>query len=200
MRFSMVFGALLLLGGAAFAQDGFQPLFDGKSLAGWEGDARLWRVENGELVGSTVGVKITKNTFLVYKDAEFGDFVLRAEVKLRNGNSGIQFRSTAMEDHVVHGLQADMAHNAWWGSIYDEKGKRGVMVNGWKGKAEKVVHAGWNDVSIHCQGTKIRVTVNGMVTSELEDDVKLKGVLALQLHVGPEMEVRFRNVRIKTLD
>ncbi|HRJ21053.1 MAG TPA: DUF1080 domain-containing protein [Bryobacteraceae bacterium] len=200
MRFLTFFFALLGFTGALSAQDGFTPLFDGKTLDGWEGDSRLWRVENGELVGSTDGVKITKNTFLIYRKAEFGDFVLRAEVKLRNGNSGIQFRSVALEEYVVHGLQADMAHNNWWGSIYDEKGKRGVMVNGWKGKAEKMVHAGWNDVSIYCQGTKIRVVVNGMVTSELEDDVRMKGVIALQLHTGPEMEARFRNIRIKTLE
>lgn len=200
MRFLTVFCALLCFGGALCAQDGFEPLFDGKTLSGWEGDSRLWRVENGEIVGSTDGVKITHNTFLIYRKAEFGDFVLRAEVKLRNGNSGIQFRSTALDDYVVHGYQADIAHNNWWGSIYDEKGKRGVMVNGWKGKAQYVVHPGWNDVSVHCQGNRIRVTVNGMVTSELEDDAKLKGVIALQLHVGPEMEARFRNIRIKALE
>jgi len=200
MRFAKLVCALAMLGGAVCAQDGFQPLFDGKSLEGWEGDSRLWRVENGELVGSTDGVKITQNTFLIYRKAEFGDFVLRAEVKLRNGNSGIQFRSVALDNFVVHGLQADMAHNNWWGSIYDEKGKRGVMVNGWRGKAEKVVHPGWNDVSIHCQGTKIRVTVNGMVTAELEDDARMSGVIALQLHTGPEMEARFRNLRIKVLE
>lgn len=199
MRFLALFFALLCGAAAACAQDGFQPLFDGKTLAGWEGDARLWRVENGEIVGSTDGVKIARNTFLIYRAAEFGDFVLRAEVKLRNGNSGIQFRSTALEDYVVQGYQADMAHNNWWGSIYDEKGKRGVMVNGWKGKAQHVVHSGWNDVSIHCQGDQIRVTVNGMVTAELQDNAKLSGVVALQLHTGPEMEVRFRNIRVKTL-
>lgn len=199
MRFLTICFALLCGAATVLAQDGFQPLFDGKSLAGWEGDARLWRVENGEIVGSTDGVKITHNTFLIYRQAEFGDFVLRAEVKLRNGNSGIQFRSTALDNYVVHGYQADMAHNNWWGSIYDEKGKRGVMVNGWKGKAQHVVHSGWNDVSVHCQGNLIRVTVNGMVTAELQDDAKLSGVIALQVHTGPEMEARFRNIRIKTL-
>lgn len=199
MRLFALFFICTVFAGVVLAQDGFEPLFDGKSLDGWEGDPRLWRVENGELTGSTDGVKITQNTFLIYRKAEFGNFVLRAEVKLRNGNSGIQFRSTALENFVVQGYQADMAHNNWWGSIYDEKGKRGVMVNGWKGKAQHVVHSGWNDVSIHCQGDLIRVTVNGMVTAELQDDAKLSGVIALQLHTGPEMEVRFRNIRIKTL-
>lgn len=199
MRLFALFCICTVFAGVVLAQDGFEPLFDGKSLDGWEGDPRLWRVENGELTGSTDGVKITQNTFLIYRKAEFGNFVLRAEVKLRNGNSGIQFRSTALENFVVQGYQADMAHNNWWGSIYDEKGKRGVMVNGWKGKAQHVVHSGWNDVSIHCQGDLIRVTVNGMVTAELQDDAKLSGVIALQLHTGPEMEVRFRNIRIKTL-
>jgi len=85
--FSLV--ATLALALAAADEPGFKPLFDGKTLNGWEGDPRLWKVENGEIVGSTDNVKIEKNTFLIYKDKEFSDFILRAEVKLRNHNSGI---------------------------------------------------------------------------------------------------------------
>jgi hypothetical protein len=181
-------------------EGGFRPLFDGKTLKGWDGDPRLWSVKDGAIVGSTEGVKIDHNTFLIYREKQFGNFVFRAQVKLRNHNSGIQFRSEALPDWVCKGYQADMAEGNWWGGVYEEKGKRGVMVNGWKGKAEKVVKpADWNDIEIYCQGEDIRITLNGLVTAELKDSEKLEGIIAFQLHVGPPMEVQFRNIRIKEL-
>jgi hypothetical protein len=180
---------------------GFRPLFDGSTLKGWDGDPRLWSVKDGAIVGSTDGVTIENNTFLIYMEKQFGDFVLRAQVKLRNHNSGIQFRSEALPDWGCRGYQADMAEGNWWGGIYEERGARGVLVNGWKGKAEKVVKpADWNDIEIYCKGEDIRITLNGLVTAELRDSVKLKGVLAFQLHKGPAMEARFRNIRVKELN
>lgn len=182
------------------AQDGFRPLFDGKTLNGWKGDPRLWSVKDATIVGSTDGTKITHNTFLIY-EKPFGNFVLHAEVKLRNHNSGIQFRSEELPDYVVRGYQADMAEGNWWGSIYEEKGTRGVMVNGWKGKGETVVKPdGWNTVEVTCKGDDIQVRLNGMLTAETHDSLRLKGILALQLHAGPPMQVEFRNIRIKELD
>ena len=193
-----------LIAGAAMGQQdeaGFRPLFDGKSLQGWAGDARLWSVQNGEIVGSTEGVKLEHNSFLIYREKQFGDFIFRAQVKLRNHNSGIQFRSEELPDYVVKGYQADMAEDNWWGGVYEEKGTRGVMVNGWKDKAEKVVKRGdWNDVEIYCKGDDIRITINGLQTAELKDSVRLRGVIALQLHAGPPMEVRFRKLRIRELN
>ncbi|MBI5283101.1 MAG: DUF1080 domain-containing protein [Candidatus Solibacter usitatus] len=194
--------SLLLVCGFALGadKDGLKPIFDGKSLKGWDGDPRLWSVKNKELIGSTEGVKLAKNTFLIYRKKQFGDFILRADVKLRNHNSGIQFRSEELPEWVVKGYQADMAQGNWWGGVYEEKGTRGIMVNGWKGKAEKVVKGDdWNTVEIYCKGEQIRITVNGLVTAELKDSVKLNGIIALQLHAGPPMEVRFRNIRIKEL-
>ncbi len=178
-------------------KDGYKPLFNRKNLKQWRGDSRLWRVNNGVIVGSTDDTQIFQNTFLIHKK-EAGDFHLKLQVKLRNGNSGIQFRSEELPDFVVRGLQADMAAGNWWGSIYDEKGKRGVIVNGWTGKAEKVVKADdWNDYEILAKGGQITVKVNGLVTAELKDSTRLSGVLALQLHRGPGMKVYFRNLRIK---
>ena len=199
--------ALLLACSLSFAltkqekKEGFKPLFNGKSLKGWDGDPRLWKVEpNGILVGSTDGVKIDGNTFLI-TDREYSNFELRLQIKLRNHNSGVQFRSEkVMPGWVVKGLQADAAEKNWWGSIYDEKGKRGVIVNGWKGKAETIVKdKDWNDMIISCQGDQIRITINGMVTAELKDSTKLSGIIALQLHRGPDMRAEFRDIRIKEL-
>ncbi|MBI3278284.1 MAG: DUF1080 domain-containing protein [Acidobacteria bacterium] len=182
------------------AKEGFVPLFDGKTLNGWSGDPRLWSVRDGAIVGSTEGVELSHNSFLIYKKQPFSDFVLRLQVKLRNHNSGVQFRSEELPDYVVRGYQADMALDNWWGGVYEEKGTRGVMVNGWKGKADKVVRRGdWNDLEITCKGDLIQIRVNGLLTAELHDSVRLTGILALQLHRGPPMQVEFRNIRIRTL-
>lgn len=201
---SLVLLAATVLGGQTGIsreekQDGFKPLFNRRNLKQWRGDGRLWRVNNGVIVGSTDDVQIMENTFLIHKK-QFADFHLKFQVKLRNGNSGVQFRSEELPDLVVRGLQADLAENNWWGSLYDEKGKRGVIVDGWKGKAEKVVKSGdWNDYEIVARGENITLRLNGMTTAEWKDSSRTGGVLALQLHRGPRMKVYFRFLRIKRI-
>jgi len=193
--------ALLLVAfaAAAFAENGFTPLFNGKNLDGWDGDPRLWSVKDGMIVGSTEGVTLEHNEFLISKKT-YSNFVLRAEMKLRNHNSGIQFRSQALPEWVVAGYQADAAENNYWGCIYEEKGKRGILVNGWKDKAEKIVKLkDWNSYEIQCDGDHIQVKLNGVVTADLHDSASLTGVVAFQLHRGPPMQAFFRNVEIKIL-
>jgi 3-keto-disaccharide hydrolase len=184
---------------AAFAADGFVPLFNGKNLDGWDGDPRLWTVRDGMIVGSTEGVSLEHNEFLISKKT-YSNFVLRADMKLRNHNSGIQFRSQAHPEWVVSGYQADAAENNYWGCLYEERGKRGIMVNSWKEKGEKVVKLkDWNTYEILCDGDHIQIKLNGLVTADLHDSVSLDGVIALQLHRGPAMEAYFRNIEIKIL-
>jgi hypothetical protein len=137
----------------SFAKDGFKPLFNGKSLDGWDGDPHLWKVQDGMIVGSTEGNPLKYNNFLSTKKS-YANFVLRAQAKLRNHNSGIQFRSELLPDlkWAVRGYQADMAENNYWGCIYDERSpkKRGILVNGWD-KAQKVVKLkDWNDLELRC--------------------------------------------------
>jgi hypothetical protein len=179
---------------------GFAPMFDGRTLEGWDGDPRLWSIQDGVVVGSTDKTAITHNSFLITK-RDYSNFVLRTEVRLRNHNSGIQFRSRRLADWAVQGLQADMAADNWWGSIYDERGTRGTIVNGWKGKAERVVDpGGWNRYEVRCDGDFIQLKVNGLVTAELRDDSARTGVIALQLHAGQPMKVEFRDMRIRLLN
>jgi hypothetical protein len=198
--------SLLLLGFAGLSaqltreerREGFRLLFNGKDLEGWDGDPRIWKAANGEIVGSTEGITLQDNSFLITKQS-FSNFILRVQAKLRNHNSGIQFRSEALPNWVVRGYQADMAEGNWWGSLYDEKG-RGVLVNGWKGKGETVLRPNdWNDYEILCDGDHIRLTLNGLVTADLHDSARLSGLVALQVHKGPPMMVEFRNLRIKEL-
>lgn len=186
---------------AALAAGGFRPLFNGRNLDGWDGDPRLWKVRDGMIVGSTEGVTLTDNSFLITRRS-FRDFHLRVEMKLRNHNSGIQFRSEALPNWVVRGYQADAAASPdnYWGNLYDEKGSRGIMVDTWKEKGSKAYKPGdWNLYEIICQGDHIQIKLNGTLTADLHDSARLDGIIALQLHRGPPMEAYFRKIEIREL-
>ena len=185
---------------AAPNQPTFQPLFDRKSLHNWKGDPKLWTVQNGEIVGSTDRKKIRENSFLISRQT-YRNFVFRVQGKLRNNNSGVQFRSETLSEDAVQGYQADMGESAYWGNIYEEKrGGRGTLVDGWSGAGKRLVRLkDWNDLEIRCDGSAIRVSLNGTVTASLSDTRWASGVIAFQLHTGSAMEVRFRNPRILVL-
>lgn len=182
------------------AEEGFSPLFDGKSLAGWVQPAAAnasFTVENGEIVGRTDG-KLAKNEFLCTPKA-YGDFILTARVKLKNGNSGIQFRSDRAENGAVAGPQADVA-DEYWGLLYEER-RRGILERYPKEEAEKIVKKGdWNDFRIEAVGKHVRIFINGTKVIDRKDDkFEDKGIIALQVHVGPAMEVRYKDIAIKEL-
>ena len=183
---------------AVEARQGFELLFNGRDLQGWDGDPELWSVHAGSIVGSSDARPLERNSFLV-SDREFGDFKLRFEVRLRNGNSGMQFRSERIERWTVRGYQLDFAGGKGWGNLHGEGLPGGLILDGWQGKAEFVVRQGWNRVEIHCQQHRIRVAVNGLVVNDVLDPGALAGVLAMQLHRGEAMRVEFRNIRILQL-
>jgi hypothetical protein len=192
--------ALAPLASRADDTEGFRPLFNGKDLSGWvlpsvEG---LFTVENGEIVGRTRG-DLKKNEFLV-TDRPYGDFYLKAKVKIRNGNSGIQFRSKRADDGVVSGPQADVA-DGYWGLLYEEKG-RGILQRYPEDKAAKLIKEGdWNDFEILAHGDLVLVLINGTKVIERIDPMFAKeGIIALQVHTGPAMEVRYKDILIRTLD
>src|SRR5437016_4799433 len=87
-------------------KEGYILLFNGRDLSGWDGAPALWSVNNGILTGSTEGHDLQHNSFLISK-GKYADFILKLDIKLRNHNSGIQFRSRAEPDWVVSGYQAD---------------------------------------------------------------------------------------------
>ena len=184
---------------AAEKSEGYVLLFNGKDLSGWDGDPDIWSVKDGLIIGSTDNKGLKANTFLISKQ-NYGDFVLKAEIKLRNHNSGIQVRSEDKGNYVVHGYQADAASGNWWGSLYGEKTGRGVIANGWKDKGETVVKTGdWNQYEITCKGKHITLKLNGLTTVDIEDDMSSDGVIALQVHQGPKMQAAFRNLKLKKL-
>lgn len=203
---ALVLMALAAPAVAAEAPEGFVPLFNGKDLTGWSGDPTLWRVEGGVIVGSTDNTRIEHNTFLS-TEKEYSDFILRAKVKLRNHNSGIQFRSEQMDDYVVAGYQADIAEKTYFGMLYEER-KRGFMPY-WETLSQEekdaiqavVKHGDWNEFEILAEGDHIKLTLNGKVSCDIQDpDGAKRGVIALQLHAGDPMEVRFKDIYIKELN
>ncbi len=171
-------------------------LFNGRDLAGWEGDRTLWSVDQGEIVGRTAGLK--ENAFLRSALAA-GDFRLTFEVKLVGdaGNSGVQFRSESLPGGEVQGYQADIGRG-WWGKLSEEHG-RGLL---WPGSGEAHVRPGdWNRYEIRAVGPKVVTTINGEPCVDLDDPAGARrGIFALQLRSGGPTEVRFRNLRIEVLD
>lgn len=179
----------------------FQPLFDGKSLSGWQGDDAIWSVKDGLIVGTTEAKPIKKNTFLS-TEKKYKNFVLKAKFKLRNGNSGIQIRSAQHPDHVVKGYQADIAEQRYMGILYEEGG-RGILADVKPEEVEKHIKPGeWNEYEITVDGPHIVQKINGFTTVDYTEksDVGAKdGVIALQCHVGPPMLVHFKDIEIKEL-
>lgn len=183
------------------ADDGFRPLFDGKTLDGWVGDPRLWSVRDGMIVGTTDEHAIKTNTFLS-TEKPYENFVLRLKFKLRNHNSGVQIRSRQLDDFVVAGYQADIADKRFMGILYEERG-RGILQDVDPAVVGPHVKEGdWNEYVITADGPHITQVLNGHTTvdyTEESDEGATKGIIALQLHVGPKMQASFKDIEIKEL-
>ena len=195
--------ALLLAACAATAaEEGFTPLFDGKTLDGWKGDPDLWKVEDGTIAGSTDETTAKHNTFLA-TEKTYKNFVLRVKFKLRNHNSGVQIRSKQFPDYVVRGYQPDIAESRYTGILYEEGG-RGVLADVKPDEVAKHLNKGdWNQYVITCDGPHIKLELNGFTTVDYTekdpDKGATEGIIAFQLHAGPKMKVWFKDVEIKEL-
>jgi len=233
MRWSWIAGALctaLIAPLMAVAQDdGFVPIFDGKTLDKWDGNTDFWSVQDGCITGETTADKPTKgNTFLIYRGAEFGDFALKCEYKISAHNSGIQYRSFEVPDNkwVVGGYQADIEagdtysginYAERFGGILANRGQKTLVKKGDDGKVQvdvvetfgdskeiqsKIKKDDWNSYYIVVKGYTFEHWINGVLTSVCTDerpDRRSTGIIALQLHAGPPMKVQFRNIRVKQL-
>ena len=229
LRFSRLRSALavaLLCASSALAAEDFKPIFNGKDLTDWDGDLRLWSVTDGAIRGETkLDRMTTTNTFLIWRGGVLKDFELKLKVRIRNGNSGIQYRSQDLGKHVVSGYQAEVDNAPGKaGFLYHEKGRKHLVLVGEKVEIDetqkpKVVGQladkkeliakgyykpkDWNDYRIVARGNRIAHYLNGVqVVDLLDNDPKgrsLEGVLALQIHVGPPMLVEFKDILLKPL-
>ncbi len=206
--------------------EGFESIFDG-TMKGWDGDPEFWRAEGGALVGETTKEKPLKtNTFLIWRGGEPADFELKLDFKMNSTNSGFQYRSTALPEvgkWVLKGYQADFDfENRYTGLLYEERGRgflaaRGQVATIEDGKKARIIGNlksnedlrgaiiinGWNTVHVIARGNVMLHIFNGqLVSAFVDDDTKnraMKGLLGLQLHVGPPMKIEFRNIYLKKL-
>ncbi len=199
-------------------------LFNGENLENWKGNAKVWSVKDGCIVGENSDeYKLKQNTFLIYEDV-FSDFELTFQYKIIGGNSGVQYRAKILDEQqfIVGGYQADMeAGINYSGILYEEKG-RGIMAN--RGERVTILESGekeieifttskniqniineeaWNDYKIVANGSQLQHFINDNKTIDVIDKEVGKrsesGVIALQVHTGPNMKVYYKNLVIKPI-
>lgn len=204
---------------------GFVSLFNGRDLSGWEGDRRIWSVQNGAITGQTTSDKrVSENNFLLWKD-EVEDFELRLKFKLEGGNSGIYYHATRRPadksgGEALVGTQADFSADGRWTGVIMEYTLREILAergenvlissNGQKQVVAKLGDAAtllqtvktneWNDYTVLARGGKVALRINGVAMSELDDrDPKrlTRGWLGLQVHTGPPMRVQFKDIYLR---
>lgn len=221
-------------------KDRFIPIFDGRSLKGWEGDPNYWRVEDGNIVGEITPDKLIKtNTFLIWRGGEPKDFELKLEYRITGaGNSGINYRSEQVQGipFALRGYQADIdGANRYTGQNYEERGrttlayrgqqtiinsaddnsadiKDNVKNNAWtkvevvksmdKDSLQSFIKSdSWNEIHLIIKDNRLLHYVNGILMSDVTDkdsaNRKMKGLIGVQVHVGPAMKVEYRNIQLK---
>lgn len=183
------------------------PIFDGRSLEGWEGNPAVWRVENGTITGGSMEGN-PQNEFLATKKS-YRNFVLKFEYKLTGTvgfiNGGVQFHSqrTDTPPNEMIGYQADIGEPKYTGSLYDESRRKVNLATA----DEKLVATlqkpnEWNSYEIRAEGDRIRLSVNGTQTisyTEKDPKIPLNGRIAVQIHGGCKAVISFRNLIIDAL-
>ncbi|HZR19742.1 MAG TPA: DUF1080 domain-containing protein [Verrucomicrobiae bacterium] len=189
------------------SEQGFQSLFNGKDLTGWDGNPKLWSVKDGAITGQTTAENPAKgNTFLIWTNGTPGDFEFRCSFKVVPGddkgfaNSGVQYRSRIFDpaNWVVGGYQADMeAGPNYTGILYEER-LRGIMalrgekvvwtkddkkeVVGSVGKAADIEASlkkgDWNDYVIIAKGNHLQQFINGKQTVDVTDECEAKRAMS----------------------
>ncbi|MBX2925006.1 MAG: DUF1080 domain-containing protein [Chitinophagaceae bacterium] len=205
----MIPALLCVIGLKTEAQHKTMPLFNGKDFTGWEGDTvKLWRVENGVLIGGSLIETVPENNFLCTRKS-YDNFILKTKFKLLGSegfiNGGVQFRSKRLSNppNEMEGYQADLG-DGYWASIYDESRRNKTLTPMDTVLLKKLVKKNdWNDYEVRAEGRRIRVFLNGKLTADYtEPDVSIPqtGIIGLQIHGGGKAEIHFKDMRIQELN
>lgn len=188
---------------ASMAQPGTPPrkqsLFNGKDLAGWAiYGTEKWYVENGELVCESGP---DKQYGYLATEAQFKDFELSVQFKQEsNGNSGVFFHSS-IEGTKISGWQAEVAPlNRNTGGIYESYG-RGWLIKPDPEKEKFLKEGEWNTMMVKVKGNEVTTWLNGQQMIILQDEKigASNGKIALQIHDGGGVKVRWREILITEL-
>ena len=189
----------LVLSSFTTNQAGFVDLFNGKDLSGWTPHGtEKWYVENGELICESGPDK--KYGYLSTNQS-YKNFILTLQFKLEaNGNSGVFIRSS-IDGTKINGWQVEVAPpGLHTGGIYESYG-RGWLIKP-KVEDEKMLKADkWNSMRIKANGDTVTSWLNGKKMVQIRDEKigKGDGFIALQIHDGGGIKVRWKNIRIKEL-
>ena len=174
-------------------------LFNGKNLDGWKiHGTELWYVEDGLLVCES-GPE--KEYGYLSTEEFYDDFELTLEFKQEaNGNSGVFIRST-VDGTKVSGWQVEVAPpGSNTGGVYESYG-RGWLIKPEEEKDKALKMGEWNNMRIRVKGDKIKSWLNGTQMISLKDKKigQGKGSIALQIHDGGGIKVRWRNLVVTQL-
>jgi hypothetical protein len=193
-----LFLCLIFIAGGTEGVAAQQPvsLFNGQDLTGWTiHGTELWYVEDGELIcesGPDAAYGYLKT------DAVFKDFELTLEFRQEaDGNSGVFIRSD-VEGVRVSGWQAEVAPPGFnTGGIYESYG-RGWLIQPELGLDSALRMGEWNTMHIRAVGDRVTTWLNGVQMIDLEDEIigAAEGHIALQIHDGGGIKVRWRNLRV----
>ena len=187
-----------------------KPLFDGKTLEGWEAPPpMLWSVKDGCITGGDGVKKIPYNDFLCTK-ASYSNFILHLKIKLTGDpktgfiNSGIQIRTQRNPTgHEVCGYQCDYGEADWYGAIYDEGRRDRLMMKTNIAAIRPVLHLwDWNDYVIKADGKRIQTWINGVQGvdyEEKDEDIASDGIIGIQVHGGGNSTVQVKDIFIEEL-
>ena len=200
-------------------------LFDGRTLAGWEGEAGYWSVEDGAITGvTTEATQAGGPTYLIWRGGDVDNFELRFRYRLiGEANSGMQYRSRDEGNFLVHGYQADIESGQQWNGVLVEMGGRlhlamrgqqvrvtsdgKIEIAGSTGDPDELqsfVKTGdWNEFEIIANGPRLVHKIDGhtMIDALDEDSEKAlsSGILAIQLNRSRPMKVQVKDIQLKRL-
>ena len=198
-------------------------LFDGATLAGWEGEPGYWSVQDGAITGESTPETVGGGpTYLIWRGGEVDDFVLTFDYRIiGDANSGVQYRSEQKDGFLVEGYQADFEGGDQWNGVLVEMGDRlHLALRGQKvrvaedGKIEVLENFGtpeelqelvhkedWNQMQVSAQGNRLVHKINGQTMIDAVDDQSdragASGILAFQLNRTRPMKVQIRNIELQ---
>jgi len=186
LRFLLITPALLALPLQAGEP---KALFDGKTLAGWEGDPKIWSVQEGAITAGRVDERVR----------------LRFKIEGTEGfvNSGVQIRSERVPNHhEMVGYQADIGEG-WYGALYDESRRNTILAKPDPEVVKKAVKPGqWNHYEIRADGDRVVLKINGAQTvdyTEKDPKVVPHGRIAVQIHGDGKTRVQFKDITVEEL-
>lgn len=207
---------VLALGPARAAQEESEwvQLFDGKTTEGWHNPYDWGKAE---VVNGEIHLTSEKRKWFLCTNKQYSDFILKAEIKVPEGNSGIMFRCDVKKNKVT-GYQAevDPSDRKWSGGLYDEGGRKWFIspnrdqadsdeaaetsIKAFRDRAgDSFKPEQWNQYRIECRGDHIKIYVNGTLCTDIHDDDEANGYIAIQHHGEDGLVYKFRNIRIKEL-